>query len=73
MNKAEQLDAQAHKLKVSVKSLKQCLHPESLIYFDKVYGLQSSWEVCDHCGQEHSFQILEKGMGVYPGTLEGTR
>lgn len=48
----ERLEQRAKALDVTVKSLKACQHPESLIYFDRVYGAQCSWEVCDTCGVE---------------------
>jgi hypothetical protein len=55
----ERLEARAKALNVTVRSLKACKHPESLVYFDKVYGMQSSWQVCDYCEQEFNFQTLE--------------
>lgn len=33
-------------------------HPDSLIYFDKLYGAQCSWEVCQVCGETHSMTEL---------------
>lgn len=55
----ERLDARAKALKVSVRSLRACKHPESLIYFDKVYGAQCSWQVCDYCQQEFNMTELQ--------------
>lgn len=59
-NHAESLDARARKLNVSVKSLKRCKHPESLMYFDRVYGVQCSWQVCDHCEVKFNMTPLEE-------------
>lgn len=49
---SEALELRAEALDVTVKSLKACQHPSSLIYFDRIYGAQCSWEVCDTCGLE---------------------
>lgn len=51
---SEALELRAEALDVTVKSLEACQHPESLIYFDRIYGAQCSWEVCDHCGTKHA-------------------
>jgi len=34
-------------------------HPDSLIYFDKVYGTQCSWEICQVCGEKHHVTELK--------------
>lgn len=34
-------------------------HPDSLIYFDKVYGAQCSWEICQVCGEKHHLVELK--------------
>lgn len=53
MNDRERLEQRAEALDVTVKSLWDCEHPSSLIYFDRLYGSQWSWEVCEHCGTKH--------------------
>lgn len=62
----ERLEARGQRMNVSVKSLKACKHTESLIYFDRVYGSLASWQLCDHCGQEFNYTMLEPSKGVLP-------
>lgn len=46
-----------------------CQHLESLIYFDRVYGAQCSWEICDTCHEEFNFTELsppDRGSAYVP-------
>lgn len=36
-----------------------CKHLERLIYFDRVYGRQCSWEECMACGAQINMMDLE--------------
>lgn len=59
LSERERLEQRAQELDVTVKSLWDCEHPSSLIYFDTVYGAQCSWEICDVCGTKHSVTELK--------------
>lgn len=60
LSDAEKLDARAQALNVTVTSLRRCQHVESLVYFDRVYGTQCSWQVCDYCEQTFNMTPLEE-------------